>query len=344
MIIDQRSMEKAMSKRRLLSHAMQKLSVIRALEMFRAKPGLLIITHHRVGDAHQSRFDHGVFSATTDQLDAQVKYLKRHYPVICGDELEELVTGKTKLTRLHVSLTFDDGYLDNYTNAFDVLRSNNCPGAFFLVPEYVGTNSVPWWDAIAYLVRNTRKKKLSIQLPVPLQLTLGKNREPAIRAFLKHCKRSDNTNVDAFMAALQVETDCDIPDPGRRFLNWDEAKQMKDGGMMIGSHTYTHRILSHLPPDSQRWELEKSKHTLEEQIGSEVSTLAYPVGAIGTFNEDIEKISLSLGYRMCFSFYGGINAPGAIKQTDILRTGLPTEFSMFRTSVTLLTHLGRLPC
>ena len=332
-----------MSKRQLLTDALQRLGVIRTLEMFRARAGILVINHHRVGNANTSRFDHGVFSATAEQLDEQTKYLKRHFPIVCGDELEELVTGKKKLTCLHVSITFDDGYLDNYTHAFDVLRSNNCPASFFLVPAYVGTNHVPWWDAIAYLIRNTVKKDISLQLPVPLKLTLGKDREPAILAVLRHYKRTDNTDGDAFMSELKEETECVVPDPGRRFLNWAEAKEMRSAGMTIGSHTYTHHILGQLPLDSQRWELEQSKQTMEEQLGTEISTLAYPVGSSSTFSQSTEEIAHALGYTMCFSFYGGLNTPGTIRQTDIFRTSMPNEFSLFRTETTLLTRFGRLP-
>ena len=332
-----------MSKRLLLANVLQRLGVIRALEMFRSRPGILIINHHRVGDANISRFDRGVFSATDEQLDEQTKYLKRHFPIVCGDELEELVTGKKKLTRLHVAITFDDGYLDNYTHAFDMLRSNNCPASFFLVPEYVGTNYVPWWDAIAYLIRNTEKKEISLQLPVPLKLTLGKNRESAILAVLRHYKRADNTDGDAFIAELKDEAACVIPEPGRRFLNWSEAKEMKSGGMTIGSHTYSHHILGQLSLDSQHWQLDQSKRTLEEQLGGEISTLAYPVGSTTAFSQSTEEIAHALGYKMCFSFYGGLNTPGTIRHTNIFRTSMSTEFSLFRTETTLLRRFGRLP-
>jgi peptidoglycan/xylan/chitin deacetylase (PgdA/CDA1 family) len=190
------------------------------------------------------------------------------------------------------------------------------------------TNYVPRWDAIAYLIR---------------ELTLDEDREPAILAVLRHYKRTDNTDGDAFMSELKEETECIVPDPGRRFLNWSEAKEMRRGGMTIGSHTYTHHILGQLPLDSQRWELEQSKQTMEEQLGTEISTLAYPVGSTTAFSQSTEEIAHALGYRMCFSFYGGLNTPGTIRQTDIFRTSMPTEFSLFRTETTLLTRFGRLP-
>src|ERR1700738_4161766 len=132
----------------LLARAMQSLGILWALESCKPKPGILVINHHRIGDAHSTSFDRGVFSATAYELDAQLRYFKQRAPIVTGEELEELVSGRTRMNRLHVAFTFDDGYLDNYTKAFDVVRSADSTATFFLVTDYVGTATVPWWDEI----------------------------------------------------------------------------------------------------------------------------------------------------------------------------------------------------
>src|ERR1700751_3626351 len=103
-----------MSKRRLLAETMRGLGVLRAVEMFRSKPGILIVNHHRVGDPNSTRFDRDVFSATADAFVRQLKYFKRYFPVVSGEELEDLVSGRTPMKRMHVAITFDDGYRNDY--------------------------------------------------------------------------------------------------------------------------------------------------------------------------------------------------------------------------------------
>ena len=178
------------------------------------------------------------------------------------------------------------------------------------MPLYAGTNIVPWWDEIAYLVRNTQKQRLALTVPVPFEITLAEDREAAIHAVLKHYKRSDNHDGEQFLAELRAQAECAIPSTDRRFLNWEEAREMQAGGMTIGSHTATHRILSQLTPEEQTVELAQSKQEIEKQLGVEVSTLAYPVGTRGAFDETTQKIALQAGYKMCFSFYNGLNTPG----------------------------------
>jgi peptidoglycan/xylan/chitin deacetylase (PgdA/CDA1 family) len=322
---------------------MQKLGILRALEMCKSRPGILIINHHRVGDASKGRFDREVFSVTADELDMQIKYFKKHLNVVSGDELDDLISGRTRLKRMHVAITFDDGYLDNYTNAFDVLRANQVRAAFFLVPEYVGTSYVPWWDEIAYLVRNTRKQKITLKSPSELTVMLGKHREAAIHSVLRHYKQPGNTHGAELLEELRAEAECELPIPGRRFLNWQEAKEMKSAGMDIGSHTRSHRILGQISPEQQRWELEQSKKEIEENIGIEVSTLAYPIGTRGTFDGTTEEIARSLGYTMCFSFYGGVNTPENLNRTNLLRGGTNPDPLLFRTETMMYAKLGRLP-
>ncbi len=62
--------------------------------------------------------------------------------------LSELVARCESRRSLGASLaiTFDGGYLDNFTNAAPILRSLGLPATFFLVTGYVGRRVVPAWD------------------------------------------------------------------------------------------------------------------------------------------------------------------------------------------------------
>lgn len=330
-----------MSYRLLLARALQKTGILQALELQKSKPGILIINHHRIGDPEATVFDRDLFGATPDELDVQVRYFKQRVPIVSGDELEELVSGKTKIKRLYVSFTFDDGYLDNYTKAFDVFRSADTTAAFFLVSDYVGTATVPWWDEIAYLVRNTKKSELNLNYPAPLKIPLNGQRDESILTILRHYKRADNLRGDEFMACIRRETECETPEPKRRFLNWDEAREMRDAGMAIGSHTKSHAVLGRLSPELQQMELEDSKRQIETHLGSRVRGLAYPVGAKDCFNDATERIAMNAGYSMCFSAYGGINDATGLMRSNLLRGTVPSNPDKFRAVAVARTHLRR---
>lgn len=328
-----------MSYQLLVARALRKLGILRALELRDSKPGILIVNHHRIGESNETCFDRDLFGATVDELDAQVQYFKKRAPIVSGEELDNLVSGKTPVKRLYVAFTFDDGYLDNYTKAFDVFRSSGTTAAFFLVTDYVGTSTVPWWDEIAYRVRNTKRTELNLEYPVPLNLALNGNREASIATVLQHYKRADNVNAQELMNDIRREAECELPPSKRRFLSWDEAREMRAAGMAIGSHTRSHAILGRLSPEAQKQELEDSKKAIENQLGGRVRSLAYPVGAKDCFSETTEKIAMEAGYSMCFSAYGGINQATHLRRSNLLRGTVPSNPEKFRAVATARTSL-----
>ncbi|MDE3106190.1 MAG: polysaccharide deacetylase family protein [Acidobacteriota bacterium] len=329
-----------MSKRLLVARSLEMLGALRILEGLRNRPGVLVLNYHRIGQRSSSNFDRQIFSATADEFDAQLRYLKQHFSVVTPDELQQLVDGTLPVSDLHIAITFDDGYLDNYTTAFPVLQSNGCKAIFFLVADYVGSTTVPWWDEIAYLVRNTQKSKLHLSWPQPLLVELEGDHETAIRTVLQHFKRSDNRNSALFLEQLREITAVQLPHRSRRFLSWEEAREMQRAGMMIGSHTQTHPILGQITADRQSWELSESKQLMESLLGSPITSLAYPVGTRDGFDATTESLAHSLGYRMCFSFYGGINLPGSMRATNLLRTNTNEHLALFHAETLLLAKLG----
>lgn len=67
--------------------------------------------------------------------------------------------------------------------------------------------------------------------------------------------------------------------PSGRLLDATELRAMQTSGMEIGSHTVNHIRLTEANDNQLRAELTDSKASLEDALGSEVSSFAYPYGA-----------------------------------------------------------------
>ena len=73
-------------------------------------------------------------------FDHQMAYLKKNrYKVISLQEYVDAVKEQKRLPRRSVVITFDDGYEDNYRNAFPILKKYNFPATIFLVSSWVDT-------------------------------------------------------------------------------------------------------------------------------------------------------------------------------------------------------------
>jgi peptidoglycan/xylan/chitin deacetylase (PgdA/CDA1 family) len=72
----------------------------------------------------------------------QMKYLKLHgYFFFTASELVEHYLKRRQFPSRALTITFDDGCLDNYTNAFPVLRDLGIRATMFIVPSCIGETS-----------------------------------------------------------------------------------------------------------------------------------------------------------------------------------------------------------
>ena len=66
--------------------------------------------------------------------------------------------------------------------------------------------------------------------------------------------------------------------PRSPLLSWTQIRELSAAGFEFGSHTVTHPDLTTLDPDAVEDEISRSKIAIEDEIGKEVKSFAYPFG------------------------------------------------------------------
>jgi peptidoglycan/xylan/chitin deacetylase (PgdA/CDA1 family) len=100
---------------------------------FALRPRVTVLLYHRVSDDVRDNLTVGVA-----QFDRQMALLRRHCKVLSLDETLALETVPAS-DRPLVCVTFDDGYLDNFTHAFPILLRHGIAAAFFVSTGMIGT-------------------------------------------------------------------------------------------------------------------------------------------------------------------------------------------------------------
>ncbi|MGH2594169.1 MAG: polysaccharide deacetylase family protein [Anaerolineae bacterium] len=91
-------------------------------------------------------------SVVPDDFDAQMKWLtENNYHTITFTDLYYYLAVGTPLPDNPIILTFDDGYVDHYENAWPILQRYNLAGTFFILagPADVASPRYLTWDMIA---------------------------------------------------------------------------------------------------------------------------------------------------------------------------------------------------
>ena len=89
---------------------------------------------------------------TPESFERQMSFLKKgNYQILSMDEYVAFLKENKKPDKRSIVITFDDGFLDNYTNAYPVLKKYKIPATISVVIEWVGRGDMMSWKQIREL-------------------------------------------------------------------------------------------------------------------------------------------------------------------------------------------------
>lgn len=211
-----------------------------------------------------------------------------------------------------VALTFDDGYLDNYTIARPILLRLGINATFFIPIQPIDEQSVYWWDHLHFLLRKNRRRvcawlqEQDISKPMFHSMDWEQPLDLLARSLVQHCNTLDQNQRAELLSGLTAEFG---PYAGERLLmNWEEIRQLAQEGFEIGSHTIRHVPLTDLDDAQAHQEIQDSKHQLAERIQHNVNGFCYPRGQ---YAENHTVMVQQAGYAYAVTTQFGGNGPSA---------------------------------
>ena len=269
---------------------------------------LQILVYHRVNDERDA-----FFPATPTAIFAQqIEFLRRNFNVCSLDDAIQMLQ-EQRLPDNSIVVTLDDGYGDNFTNAFPILTTHSVPATIFLAIEPIDTRRPLWHDRVFRAFRETQVGSL-VDFGQPAQRYLFNNeadkrfaQQNILKFFWELPENERAYWVDELFDRLEVTSTLEAQD---LMLTWDQIRIMHQGGVSFGSHTMTHPILSRLSYERLTEEIFESKRVLEAQLGTLVNSFAYPVGRQQDFNETTKKLLLEAGYTCALTTIFGTNESG----------------------------------
>jgi peptidoglycan/xylan/chitin deacetylase (PgdA/CDA1 family) len=279
-------------------------------------PGIAILMYHSIGG---SDFLGPGIAVSEKNFARQLEYLARNFNLISLDDAVAKLRGGAPIPNNTITITFDDGFRDNYEAAFPLLKKYGAPAAVFVATQPLTDGISLWPYRLRFLFKQTQARELRLNwTDSPLgraafNLTSKRNRRRAVDALepaLIAAAPSERERMLAGIAHdLGVEADSD-PAEEAPTLTTEQLKKMSDAGIEIGSHTVTHPALSSVSPTDAAEELTASKKTLESILNRRVRFLAYPFGGPQHFNHATEELTQAAGYDAAVSTIRGVNVGG----------------------------------
>jgi peptidoglycan/xylan/chitin deacetylase (PgdA/CDA1 family)/CelD/BcsL family acetyltransferase involved in cellulose biosynthesis len=281
-----------------------------------------ILYYHRVNDDRDPFFP----AITTELFEQEMRYIAHHYNVVPLSELlKHLEDGSGKPV---MAITFDDGYQDNYHNAFPILERYGLAATIFLTTGSMDSGEPLWFERLAGAVKKTTREYIDLEIDIPRRFRLTSQTE----------RLNSNGGIFALLRGLTEEErgvwlarvlkELDTPDVGDRrgkMLTWNQVREMRARHIEFGGHTVTHPFLSKMTRGQMAWEVSECKRRIEEEIQLPADHFAYPNGRDEDFGEWNKEVLRAAGYKAAVTTKWGMNYPSTDRME--LRRGGPWEES-----------------
>ncbi|MBM4137672.1 MAG: hypothetical protein FJ241_12720 [Nitrospira sp.] len=275
---------------------------------------ITILTFHRIIPEGENYFIPPM-ALSTKNFRNLLQLIDRHFSYISLDEAVLKLREGVQLPKRSISLTFDDGYRDNFTVVLDILNKYGMKATFFIPVNPIEKQENYWWDILYQVGTNDAKSFAYFAhqhqvLPKSLISLIHDIREKnnGVRGeILRECVRSLNMTAyikrEQFVKELRQIT---LNSQSQHLLlNWDEVKEILKKGHEIGSHTLSHRPLTQLSEAEARKEISESKAILSKKIGQQqVMGFSYPRG---DWNQKIADMVVEGGYSYAVTTRYGSN-------------------------------------
>lgn len=284
-----------------------------------------IIVYHYVRDLKNSRYPE-IKGLDIRVFEQQLEYLLRHYtPVIMEDVIQAIDNGQD-LPKNAFLLTFDDGYLDCFTNVFPVLNAKGVQGSFYPSGRAVQEHIILGVNKIHFILASVRDhKKLMNETLVQIDNLRGQfgleSREYYLQKYF-HPTRYDGPETGFIKRVLQIGL---LQQPGKMildrlfsqyvdvdervlarelYMSADQIRCMHKNGMHIGSHGYSHGWMNFMDKKDQELEIKASLDFLRASgINTDFWTMCYPFGG---YDESLVEIIRDSGCRLALILDGKI--------------------------------------
>lgn len=279
----------------------------------RRRPWPLVLMYHRIVQPEDTIGLQPGMYVYKDVFEKQLNYLATHFSITAVREFASNIGNSPEYSGSDLIITIDDGWRDNYTNAFPILVKHKTGAAIYLTADFIGTDYLFWFQEISSLLSNPDIKYNQLAETIKGVLIKFPDSNKACE-LLNENITGLLTEHDRFIeilkkldAAVTLEITGELRklarnnpiknDEERQLLNWDEVRLMAKAGIEFGSHGLTHRLLDSLDLEEALKELAESKKAIEDRLGQSVCSFTYPNG---NYNEDVKKLVEKAGYACAF--------------------------------------------
>ncbi|WP_192575482.1 polysaccharide deacetylase family protein [Butyrivibrio fibrisolvens] len=266
---------------------------------------LSIAMYHYTRDLKHSRYP-DIKGLDIHLFRQQMEFFKTNCNVVTMEQVIDAVKGNSTLPDNAILLTFDDGYIDNFTYAYPILEEFGFQGSFFIPGKTFTTHQLLDVNKIHYILASADSAKLVVDVKQKMDYYRGREFDyPDTEELWNQYaidERFDGKETVFVKRILQTV----LPEKLRNIISSDlfekyvgvteeqlayelymtseQIRTLRKHGMFIGIHGYDHYWLGNLSTEQMKEDILKALETMDEFIDRKEWVMNYPYGS---YNDDV---------------------------------------------------------
>ena len=245
--------------------------------------GAIFMLHHVSADKPGKFEPNRILKVTPQFLEVVIRQVHASgFEIVSLDEAHyRLVEGD--YGKPFVCFTFDDGYRDNFEEAYPIFKRHNLPFAIYVPTDYADGRGDLWWLALEKVILQV--DALSMKIDGSLRrLRCGTPAEKDATFHAVYWWLRSIDEVDARGIVRELCNGIDLDADGLcvdLMMNWTEIRQLAaDPLVTFGGHTRRHYALAKLTLAEAQAEIEMSVRRIERETGKPCRHFSYPYGDV----------------------------------------------------------------
>lgn len=268
-------------------------------------------------------------------FERQIKALASVFTIVPLEvAVEQLYSGTIK--PLTLSISFDDGYMDNHEIAAPILKKHKLHATFYLTSGFMN-GRLMYNDQILETIRRLPTGKYDFSWLGLSEFSISDvtSRRKLFLSLVASVKYLSSEQRDAVCNRLVAMVDGKLP--LNVMMRAEHILNLHRSGMSIGGHTVDHPILLGLNDKDACSQIVRNRDDLADIIGEKPRLFAYPNGKPG-FDYDTRHVGMvrDAGYSSAVSTSLGT----AIRESD--RFQLPRLSPWESSNAWLLVRIARM--
>ncbi len=208
-------------------------------------------------------------------------FLKRSRKVVSLTDLVAGIEAGETPEAGTVCITFDDGYLDNFTVAAPILASLYLPATLFLATGYMDTAEPQWSDRACMALGRRQKHRLILpDIGIDADMTQDDQRQQATRLLHGYLLSALPSAREATLLEMERQLAPSLDSVPRLGMNWDDVRALRKRYPLIeiGGHSRRHTDLMTHDTEIVREEIDGCAKDLRRELGIVPRLFAFPYG------------------------------------------------------------------